>query len=60
MTFALDLIALNKMATQRNPDKKLVAAFVPVKTKKKFEAAAKKRGMTVSDLLRQLINKTVS
>tara|TARA_Y100000588_G_C13912957_1_gene778003 strand:+ start:330 stop:476 length:147 start_codon:yes stop_codon:yes gene_type:complete len=48
------------MATQRNPDKKLVAAFVPVKTKKKFEAVAKKRGMTVSDLLRQLINKTVS
>lgn len=47
------------MATQRNPDKKLVAAFVAVKTKKKFEQAAKKRGMTVSDLLRKLINKEI-
>jgi LysM repeat protein len=47
------------MATQRNPEKKLVAAFVPVKTKKKLEAVAKKRGVTVSDILRQQINKVI-
>tara|TARA_A100001037_G_scaffold304448_1_gene341240 strand:- start:583 stop:729 length:147 start_codon:yes stop_codon:yes gene_type:complete len=47
------------MATQRNPEKKLVAAFVAVKTKKKLEALAKKKGTTVSDLLRQQIDKLV-
>ena len=47
------------MAGQRHPDKKLVAAFVHIKAKKKFERLAKKRGVTVSDLLRQLIDKAV-
>ncbi len=49
----------DKMATKRNPEKKLVAAFIAVKTKKKLEALAKKRGVTVSDLLRQQIKKLV-
>ena len=47
------------MATKRNPEKKLVAAWIAVKTKKKLEALAKKRGVTVSDLLRQQIKKMV-
>tara|TARA_B100001964_G_scaffold16393_1_gene16963 strand:+ start:145 stop:354 length:210 start_codon:yes stop_codon:yes gene_type:complete len=47
------------MATKRNPEKKLVAAFIEVKTKKKLEALAKKRGVTVSDLLRRQIKKLV-
>ena len=47
------------MPTKRNPQKKLVAAFIVVKTKKKLEALAKKRGVTVSDLLRQQIKKLV-
>jgi len=47
------------MATKRNPEKKLVAAFIAVKTKKKLEALAKKRRVTVSDLLRQQIKKLV-
>ena len=45
------------MATIRTPEKKLGAAFIAVKTKKKLEALAKKRGVTVSDLLRQQIKK---
>ena len=47
------------MATKRNPEKKLVAAFIAVKTKKKLEALAKKRGVTVSHLLREQIVKLV-
>ena len=47
------------MTTKRNADKKLLAAFIAVKTKKKLEALARKRGVTVSDLLRQQIKKLV-
>ena len=47
------------MATKRNPEKKLVGAFMAVKTKNKLEALAKKRGVTVSDLLRRQIKKMV-
>ena len=48
-----------EMATKRNPEKKLVAAFIAVKTKKKLEALSRRRGVTVSDLLRQQIDKLV-
>lgn len=47
------------MPNQRDPDKKLVAAFVSVKTKAKIEREAKKRDVTVSHLLRDLIYKCV-
>jgi len=47
------------MATKRNPEKKLVGAFIAMKTKKKLEALAEKRGVTVSYLLRQQIKKMV-
>ena len=47
------------MPTQRHPDKRLVAAFVHQKKKKQLEALAKKRGVTVSQLLRDQIDKLV-
>ena len=47
------------MPTKRHPDKRLVAAFVHQRTKRKLEALAKKRGVTVSHLLREQIDKLV-
>ncbi len=44
---------------KRDPDKKLVAAFVPVKLKAKLEREAKRRGVTTSHLLRDLMYKCV-
>ncbi len=52
-------INIMSMPNQRDPDKKLVAAFVSVKTKAKIEREAKKRDVTVSHLLRDLIYKCV-
>ena len=47
------------MPTKRHPDKRLVAAFVHKKKKKQLEALARKRGVTVSQLLRDQIDKLV-
>ena len=52
-------INIMSMPNPRDPDKKLVAAFVSVKTKAKIEREAKKRDVTVSHLLRDLIYKCV-
>jgi len=46
------------MKSQRN-EQLLVAAFVPIKTKKRLEAMAKKQGINLSQLLRKQFKKLV-
>ena len=45
------------MPNQRKRGKKLVGAFMPEAEKKMLEAAAERKGLTLADLVRQLIDK---
>lgn len=52
----MEAVKLNKK-TQRNPDMRMVGLYVPTATKEQFKAVAKERGISLSQLLREQINK---
>ena len=43
----------------RNPDKKLIAAFVPSRMKNKVEREANRLGLNVSEFLRRIIDEHI-
>ena len=50
---------MKKATGQRNPDKKLIAAFVPSRMKNKVEREARRLGLNVSEFLRRIIDEQI-
>tara|TARA_Y100000588_G_scaffold373453_1_gene447322 strand:- start:1517 stop:1702 length:186 start_codon:yes stop_codon:yes gene_type:complete len=50
---------VKKNVGPRNPDKKLIAAFVPSRMKNKVEREANRLGLNVSEFLRRIIDEHI-